>query len=67
VVLLRLKAARRLQSGLVAGGCASFAAGVGMVVAAAAGALAGTGAGLLVAGALAVGYGLLLVDDGAAG
>jgi hypothetical protein len=67
MVTLRLKLARQLQTGLVAGGCAVFAAGVGMVVAAAAGALAGTGAGLLVAGALAVGYGLLLVDDGAAG
>jgi hypothetical protein len=67
MVTLRLKLARQLQTGLVAGGCAVFAAGVGMVVAAAAGALAGTGAGLLVLGALAVAYGLLLVDDGVAG
>jgi hypothetical protein len=67
MVTLRLRLARQLQTALVAGGCAVFAAGVGMVVGAAAGALAGTGAGLLVLGALAVAYGLLLVDDGVAG
>lgn len=55
MVLLRMSVARRLQTVLVTGGCACFAAGVGLV--------AGLGAGLIAAGALAVAYGLLLVDD----
>lgn len=67
MVLLQLRAARRLQSALVAGGCSLFSAGVGLVVGAAADALAGVGAGLLTFGALAVAAGLLLVDDGVAG
>lgn len=57
MVLLRLKIARRLQSGLVAGGCVSIATGMGLV--------AGIGAGLITLGVLSVAYGLLLVDDGA--
>lgn len=52
-----MKVARRLQTILVGGGCASVALGIGVI--------AGFGAGLVVLGVLSVAYGLLLVDDGA--
>lgn len=56
MVLLRMNTARRLQTGLVTGGAAAIAVGIGVV--------AGLGWGLVVGGVLAVAYGLLLVDDG---
>ncbi|MEU5549214.1 hypothetical protein ABZ738_05545 [Micromonospora sp. NPDC047793] len=54
-----MRVARRLQTALVAGGCAGIAGGVAVV--------AGAGFGLIVLGVLSVVYGLLLVDDGGGG